>query len=141
MLKRMIRLELRKALKNKWFYGAIFIGCAITMLSFADKIDLYQNGLLTQEREGSNPMQAASGLFNLWIGGEPFSLGGAIYFLFSHCLRQSPMDGPTVKRSSVGISGWQQCAVAGQIIFWQSILLFLYPAGLQWSFLWYLISC
>lgn len=90
MLKRMIRLELRKALKNKWFYGAIFIGCAITMLSFADKIDLYQNGLLTQEREGSNPMQAASGLFNLWIGGEPFSLGGAIYFFVFPLLTAIP---------------------------------------------------
>lgn len=90
MLKRMIRLELHKALRNKWFYGSILIGCAITMLSFADKINIYQNDLLMQEREGFNPMQAASGLFNLWIGGEPFSLGTAIYFFIFPLLAAIP---------------------------------------------------
>lgn len=90
MLKRMIGIELRKALKNKLFYITILIGCSITMLSFANSVSIYQNELLMKESSDSNPMQAITHLFNLWIGGEPFSLGSSIYFFVLPLLAAIP---------------------------------------------------
>lgn len=80
MLKKMIKLEVQKAFRNQLFYCSIIIGCAITMLSFFDNISAYQNDLIILAESNTNPMQESTGLFNLWIGGEPFSLGSAIYF-------------------------------------------------------------
>lgn len=80
MLKRMVGIELRKALKNKLFYITILLGCSITVLSFVNSISIYQDQLLMQERSAGNPMQALSNVFNNWIGGEAFSLGSSIYF-------------------------------------------------------------
>lgn len=90
MLKRMIGIELHKSLKNKLFYITILIGCSITMLSFANSIAIYQSELLTQENSGQNTMQAATHLFNLWIGGETFSLGSSIYFFVLPLLAAIP---------------------------------------------------
>ncbi len=141
MLKRMIGIELRKALKNKLLYITILLGCSITMLSFANRIAIYQNELLMQESSGPNPMQAGMHLFNNWIGGEAFSLGSSIYFLCSLCWRQFPMAGPTARKNSAVMSGWRRRAAARHAIICQNILLFFYPAGLGRSFRCSLISC
>lgn len=90
MLKRMIGIELRKALKNKLLYITILLGCSITMLSFANSIAIYQNELLMQESSGPNPMQAGTHLFNKWIGGEAFTLGTSIYFFVLPLLAAIP---------------------------------------------------
>lgn len=80
MLKQILRLEIRKALRNKLFYISILLGGVITMLSFFYNVEYYQQDFLIMKQGNSNPMYAASSLFNLWIGGEPFSLGTSIYF-------------------------------------------------------------
>lgn len=75
----MFRLELNKALKNKFFYVAIIIGSFITVLSLIYNINIYQKNF-SVDTENVNPMYGAFSLFNLWIGGEPFSFGSAAYF-------------------------------------------------------------
>lgn len=79
-MKQMLRMELYKALKNKLFYISIVIGCIITIFSFVYNLGMYQNELLMRNTAEANPMYAASSLFNLWMGGEPFSLGTSVYF-------------------------------------------------------------
>lgn len=80
MLKNVVRLEISKALKNNFFYSSLILGCAIAFLAFSHDLDIYQMDLSHTQREGINPMYAASSLFNFWLGGEPFSLGSTIYF-------------------------------------------------------------
>lgn len=90
MSKRMIRLELRKALRNKMFYGAIVIGCVITMFSLVYNVGRYWQDLPLMRAAGANPAYESSSLFNMWIGGEPFSLGSSIYFFVFPLLTAIP---------------------------------------------------
>ena len=80
MLKNVVKLETHKALRNKFFYLSLIVGCAITFLAFLYDLNIYRIDLSNTQGEGINPMYAAASLFNLWIGGEPFSLGSTIYF-------------------------------------------------------------
>lgn len=81
MLNRMIKLELRKALKSKLFYGSIGIGCVITIVSLVYYLGIQQNQLsLLRATKDTNPTRYLCNVFTYWIGGEPFSLGTAVYF-------------------------------------------------------------
>ena len=81
-MKAMIRLELKKAFKNKFFWIAVFVGILITYVSFSYNMKLYLNYKSDMKALGTsqNPMVAMFTVFNSWIGGEPFSLGTSIYF-------------------------------------------------------------
>lgn len=89
MTGRIFKMEIRKALRNKFFYISILIGCVITMFSLAYNIEIYQVDMANQTGT-SNPMYGASNLFNRWIGGEPFSLGTAAYFFLFPLLVSVP---------------------------------------------------
>lgn len=138
MLKRMIGIELRKALKNKLFYITILLGCSITMLSFVNSIAIYQNELLMQEHSAGNPMQALSNVFNNWSGGETFSLGSSIYFFVLPLLAAIPYGWSYCEEKQCG---YVRMAAARPVIICRNTLLFFYPAGLGRSFRCSLISC
>lgn len=140
MLKRMIGIELRKALKNKLFYITILLGCSITMLSFANRIAIYQNELLMQKSSGPNPMQVRTYLIS-GSGEKHLHWVPLFTFLFFRCWRQFPMAGPTARKNSAVMSGWRRRAAARPAIICQNTLLFFYPAGLGRSFRCSLISC
>lgn len=80
MLLNTVRLEVSKALKNRSFYTSLLLGCMIAFLAFITDLGIYRNNLYILQADAMNPMYASSSLFNLWIGGEPFSLGSTIYF-------------------------------------------------------------
>lgn len=88
MLKRMLKLEVRKALRNKLFYASIAVGCAITMLSLI----YYLMGYWSSAPIASdmNPMASNDSLFRYWIGGEPFSSGSSVYFFVFPLLAAIP---------------------------------------------------
>ena len=50
-----------------------------------------------------NPCYEAFTLFNHWIGGEGFSLGSSLYFLYFQSLLQFRMDGLTVENKKADI--------------------------------------
>lgn len=82
----MLKLEVKKAFKNKFFWIAITIGCLITLLSFIPNVSSYYQDVekakqyLINSKDISEPYTYVRTLFNKWIGGEPFSIGTAIYF-------------------------------------------------------------
>ena len=90
MLRQMIRMECRKAFRNKMFYIAVAAGCIITLFALVYYIGIYQNELTMMQADDVNPMHEASGLFNFWIGGEPFSFGSAAYFFMFPLLTAFP---------------------------------------------------
>ena len=71
-----LKLELKKAFKNKFFWISVVLGCLITLLSFEHMVNMYGNStdIIYDPHIGINTV------FNCWIGGEPFSLGSSIYF-------------------------------------------------------------
>lgn len=81
-MKETIKLELKKAFQNKFFWISIAIGILITFFSFFYNIKLYLDYRVDVETfmESQNPMTEMFTAFNTWIGGEPFSLGTSIYF-------------------------------------------------------------
>ena len=79
-MKEMLKLEFRKALRNKSFYISLIIGCIITMFSLVYNIEIYQNEIMMIQGDRLNPMYGVLSLFNRWIGGEPFSFGSSAYF-------------------------------------------------------------
>lgn len=76
MLK-VINVELRKAIKTKYFISAILIGVLISIIGLVYNVNLVRENVVY---EGMNPCHEASTLFNHWIGGEGFSLGSSLYF-------------------------------------------------------------
>lgn len=85
-MKNIIKLEVNKALKNRLFFISVILGCIITILSLQYNINVYHNNLATlkdmalSSPEGYKVLTPAYTVFNNWIGGEPFSLGTAIFF-------------------------------------------------------------
>lgn len=89
-MKNIIKLELNKALKNKYFYIAIGIGFMVTMMSFLYNLEIYNNDLgMLKEAETAmnavyNPMVSSSTVFNKWVLGEAYTLGTTIFsFIFA----------------------------------------------------------
>lgn len=140
MLRQMIRMECRKAFRNKMFYIAVAAGCIITLFALVYYIGIYQNELTMMQADDVNPMHEASGLFNFWIGGEPFSFGSAAYFFMFPLLTAFPYGWSYCGEKQAAISGSRWYRRERRRISWQSIRRYFYPAPLQWSFRWCLIS-
>lgn len=85
-MKNLLKLEISKALNNKFFIASVIVGCLITTASLIYNVKLYQNelesmsSLPTSSTVTYNPSAAVYTVFNHWVGGEPFSLGSALYF-------------------------------------------------------------
>lgn len=95
-MKSILKLEIKKAFRNKFFWISILIGSLITLLSFIPNVNYYfqnvaniQNGI-TDTGIISDPHACINTVFNSWIGGEPFSLGTSIYFFVFPLLTALP---------------------------------------------------
>lgn len=79
-----LKLELKKAFKNKFFWISVVLGCLITLLSFEHMVNMYYEGMSAISGNSMDiiydPHIGINTVFNCWIGGEPFSLGSSIYF-------------------------------------------------------------
>ena len=79
-----LKLELKKAFKNKFFWISVVLGCLITLLSFEHMVNMYYEGMSAISGNSTDiiydPPIGINTVFNCWIGGEPFSLGSSIYF-------------------------------------------------------------
>lgn len=79
-----LKLELKKAFKNKFFWISVVLGCLITLLSFEHMVNMYYEGMSAISGNSTDiiydPHIEINTVFNCWIGGEPFSLGSSIYF-------------------------------------------------------------
>lgn len=79
-----LKLELKKAFKNKIFWISVVLGCLITLLSFEHMVNMYYEGMSAISGNSTDiiydPHIGINTVFNCWIGGEPFSLGSSIYF-------------------------------------------------------------
>ena len=85
-MRRLLRIEIGKALKNKAFFISLAIGIACVVLSLIYKVNIY-NRDMDMAAETSEIKQSSEAaiysLFNSWIGGEFLSLGtGVYYFIF-----------------------------------------------------------
>lgn len=102
MLWNTIKLECKKAICNKFFLLAIFIGIAITFFSLIPMVQSYYQDMNNhdsfQEEFGQrNPLMPMETLFNHWIGGEANTPGAADYFFLFPLLISIPY-------------GWSYCA-------------------------------
>lgn len=79
-----LKLELKKAFKNKFFWISVVLGCLITLLSFEHMVNMYYEGMSAISGNSTDiiydPHIGINTVFNCWIRGEPFSLGSSIYF-------------------------------------------------------------
>lgn len=79
-----LKLELKKAFKNNFFWISVVLGCLITLLSFEHMVNMYYEGMSAISGNSTDiiydPHIGINTVFNCWIGGEPFSLGSSIYF-------------------------------------------------------------
>lgn len=77
-----VKLEISKAIKNKFFLTTLIIALIFTLLSAWYMIDLYyytQNAMRIHGITG-NPMTPAFSLFNHWVSGESTSFGFTLFF-------------------------------------------------------------
>lgn len=87
-MKTLLKIEIKKALNNKFFYVTIVIATLLTMLSAISNIFAYMKmqGLINESLElyGEmyyNPFLPSDSLFTYWIGGETISLYYSLFFL------------------------------------------------------------
>ena len=89
-----LKLELKKAFKNKFFWISVVLGCLITLLSFEHMVNMYYEGMSAISGNSTDiiydPHIGINTVFNCWIGGEPFSLGSSIYFFVFQLLIALP---------------------------------------------------
>lgn len=78
-MKNAVKIELKKAIKTRYFFITVVIGILITMLSLVYNIQIIQQA---EENiyEGYNPCYEGYTLFNHWVGGEAYSLGSSLYY-------------------------------------------------------------
>lgn len=79
---RLLKIELKKAIKNKFFMTTLVIASIFALLSAWYMIDLhyYQQYIAQSLDPNGNPMSQASSLYTHWIGGEATSLGFTLFF-------------------------------------------------------------
>lgn len=75
-----IRLECKKAFKNKYFFISILCGLCFGFISGLYSIERYRLLLKDLSEIGGNPMTQAFGLYNCWIGGECGTLGFTCFY-------------------------------------------------------------
>ena len=102
-MKNMLKIELRKALKNKMFFFSIILGFAVTFLSFLYNYELYTKALRDNKLYSDeyniiiNPMLSMNTLYDSWVGGEAFTLGTTVFFFIFPILIAIPY-------------GWSYCS-------------------------------
>lgn len=79
-MKKVLKIEIQKAIFNRMFVISIVIGICITLLSFFQQLPYMHTEVVSNGTEDLNPWTPVYILFNHWIGGEIFSLGTTIYF-------------------------------------------------------------
>ena len=98
-----MKIELRKALKNKMFFFSIILGFAVTFLSFLYNYELYTKALRDNKLYSDeyniiiNPMLSMNTLYDSWVGGEAFTLGTTVFFFIFPILIAIPY-------------GWSYCS-------------------------------
>lgn len=86
-MKNTVKLELKKAIRNKFFLIAVIIGCVVT--TFSALYNMEQNysetenirRMESQSATVFNQDPASFNLFNRWVGGEAYSFGSSAFFL------------------------------------------------------------
>lgn len=102
-MKNMLKIELRKALKNKMFFFSMILGFAVTFLSFLYNYELYTTAIKDNQLYSNefnliiNPMLSINTLYNSWVGGEAFTLGTTVFFFIFPILIAIPY-------------GWSYCS-------------------------------
>lgn len=76
---RLLAIEIKKAIKNKFFIATLGIATTFSLFSAWYMIDHYRFQTFLSSIDG-NPMTNASSLYNHWIGGEAMSLGFTLFF-------------------------------------------------------------
>lgn len=97
-MKNLLKTELRKALKNKFFVFSVLLGLIFVIISAFYVLRGYysDNGILAGlsriEEEGIQQETTLEGttLYNSWIGGEGFSLGYTLFFTLLPILAMLP---------------------------------------------------
>lgn len=88
---RLLRMECRKAIGNKFFKIAFGAALCFALLSAWYCIDSYFFSRQQAEQYGSgNPMLQVETLYNTWIGGEGMSLGFSLFFTLLPLLATLP---------------------------------------------------
>lgn len=95
-MKKIIKNELGKALKNGWFISAVILGSVAAFFSFLYQSSAYVDWCKVVEEMKKlstvpyDPEVQAYILANSWIGGEQYSLGYAVFFLIFPILTVVP---------------------------------------------------
>jgi hypothetical protein len=103
MLWNTIKLECKKAICNIFFLAAILIGCAITFLTLAPRLQSYYHDMemnkIVSAQEGVlyNSYMRIETLFSHWIGSDAITPGSTNYFFLFPLLIAIPF-------------GWSYCA-------------------------------
>lgn len=92
-----LKMECKKAVKNKFFLIALFCGICFALLSGLYCIEAYESTGKELAKLGGNPMTQAFGLYNNWIGGESSTLGFTFFYTLLPLLAVLPY-------------GWSYCA-------------------------------
>lgn len=96
-----LKIEIKKAFKNKMFFMAILIGIIIAIVCFGQNFHTYAEWIKGLDSSGEdfiqNPLLPMFSLYNEWIGGESYSLGTSIYFFVFPLLISIPY-------------GWSYCS-------------------------------
>lgn len=95
MFQRTLRLECRKAIKNRLFIIAVAVGCAVTLCSLIPQVKSYYRGIqvvngFSEVFQHRNPHAAMKTLYNHWVGGETYTLGSSVYFFIFPLLAAIP---------------------------------------------------
>ena len=80
--RRLIKMECRKAILNKYFYITFGVALLLAVLSAWYMIEVYISDLIHTELyfTDANPWTGYFGLYNAWIGGEWRTLGYTLFF-------------------------------------------------------------
>lgn len=85
---RLLKKELKKAIKNKFFITTLIIAILFALFSAWYKIESFLNS--ESYFNTGNPMTQGLSLFNHWIGGEHSSLGFTLFYTFLPILAVLP---------------------------------------------------
>jgi hypothetical protein len=97
-MKNLLKTELRKALKNKFFIFSVLLGMFFVIISAFYVLRVYYSelgtiGIINQIKEKGiqqNPIIEGTTLYNSWIGGEGLSLGYTLFFTLLPVLAMLP---------------------------------------------------
>lgn len=106
MKKNLLKMECKKAFKNKYFYISLGIGMLFSFMSFLYNVEGYELFQKDVEQLSGNPMIQAQGLYNTWIGGETISLGFTLFYTLIPILAAIPFGWSFCRERN---SGYLKC--------------------------------